>query len=290
MALEPWGSGLRSSRGTADCHELDLPLAFADCRDGVQPLTTTAVTARSAPATRHTGPHLQLLNGFGLVCAGRPVSLPLGSQRLLAFMALHDQPLTRAHVAGVLWADSPEERAGASLRSALWRLRRPGHRLVDGTASHVRLSPTVAVDLRIGLARARAILAGGGHGLEPGQVDTLLHGELLPDWYDDWLVFERERFRQLALRALELQAEQRLVDGRLADALESALAVVHSEPLRESAHRLVIRIHMEDGNPAEALRQAEFCRRLFHERLHLEPTQKLDDLVAAITRSGPIAR
>jgi len=251
-------------------------------------LTTIATTPRPGRAAHATGAQLQLLNGFGLVCDGRPVSLPLGSQRLLAFMALRDQPLTRAHVAGVLWADSPEDRAAASLRSTLWRLRRPGYRLVEGTTSHVRLSSTVAVDLRVGLARARAIISGDARVVEPTS-DALLHGELLPDWYDEWLVFERERFRQLALRALELQAERRLHEGRLAEALESARAVVHSEPLRESAHRLVVRIHIEDGNPAEALRQADICRRLFRDRLHLVPSEKLDELVAAITRADTSA-
>jgi DNA-binding SARP family transcriptional activator len=228
---------------------------------------------------------LQLINGFELVCDGRPVVLPLASQRLLAFVALHRQPLIRVHIAGVLWANSPEGRAAGSLRSALWRLRRPGYRIVDATPSHLRLCPTVEVDLRVALERARSILRGGTQSSEPEQIDELLQSELLPGWYDDGVLFERERFRELALRALESQAERRLVNGQLAEALESALAVVHSEPLRESAHRLVIRSHLEAGNPADALRQAELCRRVLRERVGLEPTRMLTDLVSGIARA-----
>jgi DNA-binding SARP family transcriptional activator len=98
------------------------------------------------------------------------------------------------------------------------------------------------------------------------------------------VLFERERFRQLALHALEARAERLLDVGRPADALEGALEAVRSEPLRESAHRLVIRVHLAEGNGGEALRQFELCRRLLFDRLGLSPSDQLVELVAELTR------
>src|SRR4029077_344554 len=108
----------------------------------------------------------------------------------------------------------------------------------------------------------------------------LLTGELLPDWYDDWVMVERERLRQLSLHALEALAEQLLEVGRLGAALEAALEAVAMEPLRESAHRLLIRIHLAEGNGAEAIRESELCGRLLRDQLGLEPSPQLARLVA----------
>ncbi|MGH8932082.1 MAG: hypothetical protein ACRDZO_16045 [Egibacteraceae bacterium] len=69
---------------------------------------------------------LALMGGFGLLKHGVEVAVPLSAQRLLAFLALHRHPAPRAHVAGGLWPDSTQACSAASLRSALWRLRRPG--------------------------------------------------------------------------------------------------------------------------------------------------------------------
>jgi DNA-binding SARP family transcriptional activator len=56
-----------------------------------------------------------------------------------------------------------------------------------------------------------------------------------PDWYDDWLQMERERFRQLRLHALETLAERFVALGRHAQAIDAALAAVQVDPLRETA-------------------------------------------------------
>jgi len=227
---------------------------------------------------------LALLDAFELRLAGEPVLLPPSAQRLLALLALHERPLLRPRVAGTLWLDMPEERASANLRSSLWRLNRPGPKLVEATSLQLRLAPEMRVDVRETAALAHRLLAApdgpnGNEDLDPGR----LTGELLPDWYDDWVLIERERLRQLSLHALEALGERLLAAARLGEALEAALAAIVMEPLRESAHRLLIRIHLTEGNAAEAMRQYDLCRRLFREQLGLEPSPQLAQLVASLT-------
>ncbi|HEY6203669.1 MAG TPA: bacterial transcriptional activator domain-containing protein [Candidatus Limnocylindria bacterium] len=84
---------------------------------------------------------------------------------------------------------------------------------------------------------------------------ALTGGELLADWCDEWVLLERERLRQLRLHALEVLTQRLVTVGRYADAMEVALAALRSEPLRESAHRAVISVHLAEGNRSEALRQ-----------------------------------
>lgn len=228
---------------------------------------------------------LSLLNAFELRCAGEPVPLPLSAQRLLAFLALHERPLLRPFVAGTLWLDTPEDRASANLRSSLWRLHRPGHKLVETTNLQLRLATEVRVDVRETAALARELLTRPDGRDETGiDLDGAgLTGELLPDWYDDWVLIERERLRQLSLHALEAVGERLIEAGKLTGALEAALAAVAIEPLRESAHRLLIKVHLAEGNAGEAIRQFRFCRRLLREQLALAPSPQLTELVRDLT-------
>jgi DNA-binding SARP family transcriptional activator len=243
----------------------------------VNAVTRGEAGAATADAREHVS--LTLLNAFELRCDGETVTLPLSAQRLLAFVALHEHPLQRVYVAGTLWIDANDERAGASLRSSLWRLNRPGHLLVEATGTHLSLAQGIDVDLHQALALARRLLDGSAdtNDLEAGE--TALGGELLPDWYDDWLLFERERFRQVSLHALEALAERLVGAGQVARALEAALSAVRAEPLREGAHRVLIGVHLAEGNRGEALRQYELCRRLLRERLGVAPSAQLDELL-----------
>jgi len=246
----------------------------------MEPVSSVAhrdARARSAPAPG--GTTLSLLNAFELRCDGRDVNLPVSAQRLVAFVALHGGPLLRVYVAGTLWLHASDERAGASLRSSLWRLNRAGLQIVEASSTHLRLAPEVDVDVQRASELARRLLDGAATDADLDSAEEELRGELLPDWYDDWLVFERERFRQLSLHALEALADRLVAAGRLGKALEVALAALAGEPLRESAHRTLIRVHLAEGNRGEALRQYELCRRLLQDRLGVEPSPQLDELI-----------
>ncbi len=86
-----------------------------------------------------------------------------------------------------------------------------------------------------------------------GLEDSDLHGDLLPDWYDDWVLVERERLRQLRLHALERLAERAIGEARYGQAIDIALTAIQADPLRESAHRMLIRAHAAEGNSSLAI-------------------------------------
>jgi DNA-binding SARP family transcriptional activator len=227
---------------------------------------------------------VRLLGGFELTVDDTPVSVAPGAQRVLAFLALRDRPVLRAHIAGMLWLETTEEHAFANLRSTLWRLRRSADGLVAAYGQQLALRPDVDVDLRASAALARALLTDADRPRDLYELELdldALRTDILPDWYDDWIVFERERFRQLRLHALDALAELFLELGRPARAMETALSAVSAEPLRESAHRAVIRIHLAEGNAAEAVRQYQLYRRLAGE-FGLQPSDQIRLLVKGI--------
>jgi len=228
---------------------------------------------------RVLGIHLELLKGFSLTCDGQHVSLPLSAQRVLAFLAIHGRPLLRPFVAGSLWTDATEPRASANLRSTLWRLNLPGYGPVDATATHVQLRADVAVDLRETEALAHSIVGGQMRCDRFELAHASLAGDLLPDWYDDWVLIERERFRQLRLHALETLCQELTASGRYGQAIDAGLSAIAGEPLRESAHRALIRAYVAEGNFSEALRQYHTYRRLLYDQLGVLPSLKMEALI-----------
>ena len=141
---------------------------------------------------------LLLLDGFELLCEGRPVAAADDGPAAACIPGpARHRPALRSHVAGSLWVETTEKHATASLRSALWRLRRPGHELVEATVTHLQLAGGVTVDYQEAVGRAQELLEQpGGQGRRPlldGNADVGLTRELLPDWYEDWVVVEREQ-------------------------------------------------------------------------------------------------
>ncbi len=232
---------------------------------------------------------LFLLGGFRLRLDSRSIDeLPVGSQRLLIFLALHDRAIARISLAGTMWPDVSDERAGISLRAALTRLDGLLSSTVEGTKSGgLGLKPGVVVDLREGQALAHRLLHLGSP-VEAADLGaesvTLLSSELLPDWYDDWIIAEAEDWRQLRMDALEALGQRLLAHGRSAEAIRAARAAMRIDPLRESPHSLLIRIHLADGNQSEALGVFDRYRAILLTALDLEPTAQLSGLVAELQR------
>lgn len=223
---------------------------------------------------------MHLLDGFQLLVGEQPVPVIPSSQRLLALLALHEGSITRAAVAATLWPRATAARAGACLRSALWRLVRPPHLLVETNRERLRLGPSVRVDLH----EVRSLVTAGRPLSELTVPAAALAADLLPGWTEHWVATEREWARQVCLRALEVLSERFRARGDHFHAHQTALAAVRGDPLRESAHRRLIELHLADGNPAAAVRQFAEYQMLLRSELGVAPSEEIRTLVARVLR------
>jgi len=222
---------------------------------------------------------LSLFDGWRLVADDEVLHTPARSQRLIALLALRGrQP--RAQLAGTLWPDADGQRSAASLRAALSALHRQLPGLVERDHGEVRLADRVRVDVDEFRANAQAVLSGAMSAL-PTTIDhpTVTGGELLPGWYDDWVMAECEPIRQLRLHVLEALAGRLISRGAYGQAMQTALLAVELDPLRESAHRLVIQVHHAEGNTVEAVREYEHFRAVLRRELDVEPTRQMTELM-----------
>jgi len=239
-----------------------------------------------SPAQEPVGRHLEIgvLGSFRFSVRGRDAlpDLAGGSQRLLAFLALRERAVMRSAAAGTLWPEASEDHAHSSLRSAISRLTQVAHEAIVVSVHDVRLSNDVTVDIRESRALAHRLLTPGA----PVPIDDLSSGaiaalsaDLLPDWYDDWAVAEAEDWRQLRLHALDALTERLVAGGRFGDATSAALAAVKAEPLRETSYAALIRVHIAEGNGAEAVAAFTRYRTLLHAELGIEPGFLIQSLI-----------
>ncbi|MFE0100779.1 BTAD domain-containing putative transcriptional regulator [Streptomyces sp. NPDC059009] len=244
--------------------------------------SSTSLTAcGDTPAVLRLG----LLGGFRLSHGGdggNEIDVTASGQQLLALLGLRG-PATRSVLAGTLWPEVPEHRARASLRTAMWRLNGAGSAIADVRTGVLSLSPLVRMDIDDLTATAHEALSAADGSRVRGESAALLgRGELLPGWDQEWVVFERERLHQLRLHALEALSARLVAQGAYATALEAALESTRIDPLRESAHRAVVSVHLAEHNVAEAVRHYEGFRALLLRELGVEPSRQFSVMVRRV--------
>ncbi len=228
---------------------------------------------------------VHLFGGPFVTVGAQCLEVPEGCKRLLAYVALRGGRVERRHAAGTLWPMGDDSRAAGNLRSALWRLRGAGIDVLDADKWSISLSPGVEVDARLIGEWATRLISGAAAeadlDLWRSNVDAL---DLLPGWFDDWAIMERERLRQRLLHALE--ALSRLLTTRrcYADAVEVAMLAIQAEPLRESAQRALIEAHVAEGNLVEARREYVAYREMIRRELRVEPSGELTSFVRSAGR------
>ena len=228
-----------------------------------------------AGPTLHRNLELCLFGCWHLSAPTGVVELGGREQRLVALLALRGRK-PRSQIAGTLWPDTTDERALTSLRSAVLRVRRSANGLLEFSHSTLALAPDVRIDVQ---EVVRWAAAGQPTGHDRWWVNVLRGADLLPGWYEDWVVFERERLQLLRLAALESVALHALERGDHDTAVTAALEAIAIEPLRESAHSLVIRAHLAAGNHSDAVRAYRaYCRQL-RQGLSIAPSREMESLL-----------
>jgi len=230
------------------------------------------------------------LFGTGQLCYGDRI-LP-GFPRyqphlLICYLALyHDRVHSREHLAAVFWGDHSTGDSRKHLRNALWRLRQalqsiqvPDEdylRVVDDTVSlgdqeHLWLDTRAFEEKVTGCQR----IAGSALTVEQaGDLESaarLYRGDLLQDTYEDWCIYERERFQLLYLSTLSKLMGYYEVEGDYGRAIEHGERILAHDNTRERTHRQMMRLHWLQGDRSAALAQYRRCVQILQESLHLPP-------------------
>jgi len=216
------------------------------------------------------------LNGTAL--ASRPAQRPWA---LLASLALEPGTVSRSELATRFWPDVLDQSARASLRSALWALRRElGEWLiVEGD----RVGLREAGELRVDVREFERLVADR----ELEQALALCRGELLEGLEDEWALLARARHRERVIGLLEQLAcacEQR---GETRAAIEWSRRQVERDPLDEdAARRLIARLGAAGDRAAALLAYRALSGRLSRE-LSVAPSLRTRELIEQLRSEQP---
>jgi len=232
---------------------------------------------------------VKVLGGFEVrTGAGRALTLPTKkSQALLAYLALHpERPCSRETLTALLWGDTPDLQARQSLRQAVYHIRRAlGDDRLDIVGGETVTLPASALEVDALIFERRVRLA------TPEALDAALglyRGDLLEGLavkeasFDEWLLVERERLRELALEALARLLSYYTKAGDHERAIQSALRLLALDPLQEAAHRALMRLYVREGRRAAALRQYQTCVGILRKELGAEPEPETQQLYQEI--------
>jgi DNA-binding SARP family transcriptional activator/tetratricopeptide (TPR) repeat protein len=244
---------------------------------------------------------VRLLGGLDVRVEGEPLPpIPRAGRALLAHLLLHRRrPVSRDAAAALFWPDLDPSRARRRLSHTLWQVQ-------DAIGEHPAAAGWLVADvdrLQLDAGRAWIDIEEFERRLERlrpsvGTVPDwrradradladavdLYRGDLLPDVHETWVLPERERLGQLHLEALGWLVAMGKSQGDFEDALLYARRITHLEPLREDAHREVMRLCTLLGRPGDALRQYERVESVLAEELGTSPARETVQLRAFVDR------
>jgi len=262
-----------------------LPATASSATAAGRPTVTPSIRLVSAPESGPRAPgrsELSLLGGFRLVIEDVPLATGPTVQRMLAALVCLGRQAQRNKLAHTLWPDATSQRAQSNLRTTLYRLQRQAPGLIRSSKSDLQLAAEVRVDVDTTRSFALTLL-----NIRPCEETAALRlvpwtdlgRDLLPDWDDRWLIEYQSSYRRLRLDALERLADVLVCKKQYGAAVQAALAVIHADTLRETAHEQLIRAYLAQGNRHDAISHyTGYCRTL-RDELGLDPASSLNELL-----------
>lgn len=210
-------------------------------------------------------------------------NMPSRARATLAFFMLnHGERFSRERLLETLYESHPVANPRKALINDLYAIRTGLEKhginadrfLVDDGAG-IGTSASVAIDTDVGKfdsAAKSGMMSDEGKSLVQLQEAVEIYsGDLLPDFEEDWCIFERERLRDLFILAGEKLVAVYLGERAFDQALPVCRRLLHADDLLEQIHRALMWCHYTAGNRAAAVRHYRVCETILRESLDVEP-------------------
>jgi predicted ATPase/DNA-binding SARP family transcriptional activator len=233
--------------------------------------------------------HVYFLRPFRIEQKGNIVHLPTRkTESLLAYLVLHPNSHSREKLATLLWADSSDVSARGSLRKALNFIRKHlGNEIILSDRDQVQLNPDFdlycdAVEFE---RQASPLLAVQNQNIHEMDFE-FYKNELLTDFYEDWILEEREHYHQLYIKVLLRAIEVLRAQSEYSTAIQYAKKLLIHDSTNEPAYQHLIFCHIASGDRYEAVQQYETCRKVLETELGVKPARETRALYEWITQSS----
>ena len=241
------------------------------------------------------GLRIGTLGGLSLTLDGRPVDdlVSRRTEALLVYLACARRPQSREALADLLWDERDQTQAAGNFRVIVNSLRRSLGAFVEANRYSIgmNLASAFTLDMADFEAAAQAALRDASKpdrallfqaaGLYRGD---FLAGLSLPEGrrFEEWVMLERERLRRLQIEVLDALVDAAGRDRHHRAGVDLATRLLQIDPLRESAHRKLMRFHARLGERSSALAQYQACARVLKEELDVPPDSETRALAERI--------
>jgi DNA-binding SARP family transcriptional activator len=221
---------------------------------------------------------------------------------VLAFLAGQtDRPVSREHLASIIWPDAPPRALDTALNAILSKLRlalkkagvsRTTAIEMSGGTIQLVVPPDVWIDTDAcanAIDEAEGAMRTGDTGRawsHANVVISIARRPFLADEEAPWIEARRTKLRSLLARGLDVLSHISALNREPALAVQYAADIIQLEPFRESAYRHLMRLHVQMGNRGEALRVFGQCRELLRDELGANPSLETESLFLEILRAG----
>lgn len=226
-------------------------------------------------------------------------------RELFCYLLIYrNRPHPRESLANLLWSETTTEKSKKYLRQAIWHLHgafekfeiKSDQKVFQVEHDWVQLNSNE--NFRIDVSQFEEIYESvcdvSGAKLNESSADALqkatdlYRGELLEGWYQDWCLFERERFQNMYLTMLDKLLSYCRVRSLFDTGIKYGLTLLRYDRANEKAHRQLMRLRYMAGNRTEALRQYEHCVTALKEELGVRPDRRTENLYKQICADEPL--
>ena len=192
---------------------------------------------------------------------------------LLSYLVFEPGTHTREELAGLLWGESPEPEARASLRQAVKHLRDALGDIVRSDRSTVELHTPISCDVR----DFRVSVAQEPQRALTTDIPRFLAGFSVrhAPQFDEWVAATRRELLQQYEQALGTLARTAMGQWRWREAIELAERWLKCDPLSDEAARLAVEARYLAGDRGAALARFAECRAVFVRETGCEPSRAL---------------
>ena len=233
---------------------------------------------------------IYLLGQFKLQANNLPIELPSRpAQSLLAYLAINSGIIHRREkLAALLWSEASEHNARGYLRQALWRIRKS----LEGGGLHWE-DYLETTDLTVVFKEHSDFWLDANYLMKPGKTSTsqesieavqLYRGELLPGFYEEWVVSERERVQSAYHQRMTQLLDNLLKDQRWEEALQWAEEWIRNGYAPEPAFRALLRAYAGLGDQSMLNTTYQRCVNALERELGLEPSPETRNLYESICK------
>lgn len=239
--------------------------------------------------------HIRLLGHYTVQADGRWVELPSrAAQLLLANLVLHaGVAQSREHLAALFWPDSTPDNARGNLRHTLWQLRKA---LGDDDDCIRADDFTIAFHPDDNCQADVVELERDPNGLKTDEAlmaaVAVYDGDLLPGFYEPWVVLERQRLEAVFEQKMELLLDRLLAAKRWTAAIGAAERWIALGATPEPAYRALMMAHANLGHASHLHAAYARCRESLAEGVGLAPSAQTETLYHRLMRErgdGPLA-